>query len=135
MCYEELDEFEGGYADAVIAWNGFWPEDDTEEYAKWEAAGVTDFSLEAISKIRADCAQFRSILPVNEDGEGLLNLALEFGYTERDAGWDFWMSRQRSGADFSDRGLEEVGEALAVAADIIGETHVEIGEDGFIYFA
>ena len=49
------------------------------------------------------------------------------------AGHDFWLTRNRHGAGFWDRGLGERGQRLTDAAHVYGESYLSIGDDGKVY--
>jgi hypothetical protein len=48
-------------------------------------------------------------------------------------GHDFWLTRNRHGAGFWDRGRGEVGEALTTACRPYGEVTLYVGDDGRVY--
>ena len=48
-------------------------------------------------------------------------------------GHDLWLTRNRHGAGFFDRGLGERGERLTRAAQALGERTLYLGDDGLIY--
>ena len=50
-------------------------------------------------------------------------------------GHDFWLTRNRHGAGFWDRGLGELGNRLSDAARAYGECDLYIGDDDMIYQA
>lgn len=49
-------------------------------------------------------------------------------------GHDLWLTRNRHGAGFWDRGLGEVGEALTEISHNMGEQDWYVGDDGLIYW-
>ncbi|HKU17678.1 MAG TPA: hypothetical protein VJP80_00215 [Candidatus Saccharimonadales bacterium] len=56
----------------------------------------------------------------------------------RDAAWelhghDFWLTRNRHGAGFWDRGYGSAGEALSAAARVYGGRDLYVGDDGKVY--
>lgn len=134
MRFEDLDDFEVGYASAIVGWQGFWPEDDSEEFAKWQEVDSTSFGPLAIQRIHRDCATFRSLKVSGTSVADLLAQAQFHDYDEFNAGWDLWMSRQRCGVSYGDRNLDQIGEALDAAAEQLGETYVELGGDNCIHF-
>lgn len=89
------------------------------------------FSPEAIAAAEADCNDFREQC-------GLL-LAAAFDnptYTEEQAGIDFWLTRNRHGAGFWDRGLgKTIGDALTDIAHHMGDADLYCGDDGYLYFS
>ena len=58
---------------------------------------------------------------------------LIYTYAESINGHDFWLTRNRHGAGFWDRGLEFVGINLTDAAHAWGEFNLYVGDDGLIY--
>ena len=49
------------------------------------------------------------------------------------AGHDFWLTRNRHGAGFWDRGLGPIGDELTAAAHVYGEVDLYVGDDGMLY--
>lgn len=49
-------------------------------------------------------------------------------------GHDFWLTRNRHGAGFWDRGLGELGDILTVIAHGYGETDLYVGDDGQLHY-
>lgn len=47
-------------------------------------------------------------------------------------GHDFWLTRNRHGAGFWDRGLGEVGRKLTDAAHAYGDAYLYLGDNGYI---
>ena len=79
-----------------------------------------DIAPETMREMRSDCADFiwdnRDDLRAYSDAE--------------QAGDDFWLTRNRHGAGFWDRGLGDLGQRLAAAARIYGGIDLHIGDDG-----
>lgn len=50
-------------------------------------------------------------------------------------GHDFWLTRNRHGVGFWDRGLGDVGERLTKAAHAYGEQYLYVGDDSKLYLA
>lgn len=89
-----------------------------------EAFTVADFAPEAMERIRADCDTFQA-----RAGDLLADIRTE------QAGHDFWLTRNRHGAGFWDRGLGDVGDRLTALAHTFGECNVYVGDDGLIYLS
>jgi hypothetical protein len=53
--------------------------------------------------------------------------------TDEQCGHDFWLTRDRHGAGFWDRGTGEIGELLTQAAHTYREQNIEVGDDGQLY--
>jgi hypothetical protein len=56
------------------------------------------------------------------------------GYTFNSLAHDFWLTRNRHGAGFWDRGLGDVGKKLTELAHSCGERSVYLGDDNLVYF-
>ena len=82
---------------------------------------VDDFAPEAIEQARTDVADF---LADNADVDGL---------DPEQVGHDFWLTRNRHGAGFWDRGLGERGDRLTTMAHAYGESVAYVGDDGNVY--
>lgn len=65
--------------------------------------------------------------------ESLLPRYIEAGGTSEQLGHDFWLTRNRHGAGFWDRGLGLLGQSLTDLSHQAGEAWLYIGDDGFIY--
>lgn len=85
------------------------------------------FSAEALRQVAEDCSAFLAT------GEELLRTALATGYDLGQAGHDFWLSRNRHGAGFWDRGLGETGDALHELATPFGEANLYWGDDDLLH--
>lgn len=85
---------------------------------------VDDFSLDAEEKAKSQVDDFRN-------GAG----SLLDGMTPEQAGHDFWLTRNRHGAGFWDRGLGEVGRKLTDLAHAYGESNVYVGDDNALHFS
>jgi hypothetical protein len=62
-----------------------------------------------------------------------LGTAYTTGYTPRQAGIDYWLTRNGHGAGFWDRDLGDVGDRLTAAAEADGMVDLYVGDDGRIY--
>lgn len=124
---DTLDAFTRAYIDAAI-WTDCNP-DNEELCDKTE----DDLAPETVKRMAEDCARFQS------ESALLLERASTFGgehldgYGSYQAGLDFWLTRNRHGVGFWDRGLDEIGEALTQAAHKFPETRLYLGDDGKIY--
>lgn len=81
--------------------------------------GPEDLTVAALRSMIADCAAFQAAHDVD-----LCN-ALAVGaphYRTASAGHDFWLTRNRHGAGFWDRGLGDVGKRLTDAAHAYGSS-------------
>ncbi len=89
-----------------------------------EDYSIDDFAVEALLQAIADCDAFR------EDNADDLALAGD----DSQNGHDFWLTRNRHGAGFWDRGYGEVGTRLSDAAHVWGSVDPYIGDNGKVYF-
>lgn len=87
--------------------NGGPPLDDTY--------GPEDFDPEARASAETDCRNFMA-----SNWTVLVRLAEEADYSAEQAGHDFWLTRNRHGAGFWDRGLGDDGKTLTDAAHVYG---------------
>jgi hypothetical protein len=85
---------------------------------------IDDFSWHAMEQASEDCRRFRQ-----DNADDL---------TEWDdisqAGHDFWLTRNRHGAGFWDRGRGDLGDRLTEAAYLYPEVDLSRGDDGRLYF-
>lgn len=101
-------------------------EEDGEPEPLDERFDVDDVAEEAMASIRADVEAF-----IAHNSADLLTYAIALDW-ER-AGHDFYLTRNRHGAGFWDRGLGDVGRRLTEAAHVYGESDLYVGEDGSLY--
>lgn len=83
---------------------------------------VDDVSAEALAEIREDCSAF-----VEANAEYI------DGLDPSQVGHDFYLTRNRHGAGFWDRGLGDIGERLTTAAHAYGTSELYAGDDGRLY--
>lgn len=87
----------------------------------------SNLSKEALARCRADCAAFRKTAK---------DLIERSGQSDSQVGHDFWLTRNRHGAGFWDRGLtEDIGNGLTAIAHSFGEQDLYVGDDGKLYVA
>lgn len=86
-----------------------------------------DVAPECLAAMRASCDDF---IKANESD--LLEYCERTG-NEEWAGHDFWLTRNRHGAGFWDRGLGDLGKRLSDAAKVYGSVDLYAGDDGLIY--
>ena len=85
-----------------------------------------DISLECRADMRSDCLDF-----IKSNFEDLQEYCQSQGV--ENAGYDFWLTRNRHGAGFWDRGLGDLGDRLSAAARVYGGVDLYPGDDGLIY--
>src|ERR1044071_581042 len=97
-----------------------------------EAAYFTDAGLDSDIQAGADmhpAARFRAAETCADflaqcEEAGLLDLYRETGRTWDSFGHDLWLTRNRHGAGFWDRGMGALGEALSEQARNLGTTYL-----------
>lgn len=116
-----LDDFTQGYIRAAL-----WSSNDESNESGGEPLDSnydeSDLTHEALDKMIRDCLNFQK-----ENAE-LLAQAGEDGQN----GHDFWLTRNRHGAGFWDRGYDKVGDKLTDAAHAYGEVNLYLS-GGKIY--
>jgi hypothetical protein len=145
-----LDDFSKGYVEAMFFTNGDTGDDREHLLNDWGVERLTHASVAAIAR---DCAAFK------ESAGFALDFALGpmSGYSEEQAGRDFWFTRQGHGVGFWDREelrrdmarrpdgtltdegeseglpfLASLGDLLTAAAKACGEAYVQAYR-GWIY--
>ena len=94
--------------------------------------GYSELHPDSLAAIRADCEHWQA---ANAE---TLAAAYATGYTEKQAGMDYYLTRNGHGAGFWDRGLGDIGDALSDASrdsDVhvwFGD-HVEHGDAPFVH--
>jgi hypothetical protein len=122
----KLDRFTQAYVECAL-WSST---DDDGEPLDWRFS-VEDIAPDTLAKMVEDCAAFQN------DNAELLAQAYE-RYPNREwsveeqAGHDFWLTRNRHGAGFWDRGLGLIGGRLTDAAHAAGGVDLFVGDDGKI---
>ena len=122
------DAFTVGYL-TCAEWLMPEPRDkDSEGPSSDDALG---FSEEAVAEAVRECAEFQA------QNAALLEAAYGRGYSEAQAGHDFWLARNLFAVGYWDRDeLEEEGLAdkLTKAARGWGDTDLYVGDDCWLYF-
>jgi hypothetical protein len=128
VTYADLDEFTRAYLEAAF----FTEEERLKEEATENGLDPEnhdfEWSVEAMQQAKADCDAFRT--------ERTVELLDEAGAKDDSQnGHDFWLTRNRHGAGFWDRGYEEeYGSALTEISHSFGEVYTYLGDDGEVYF-
>jgi hypothetical protein len=122
-----LDNFTLAYVECAL-WStpvdeAYAAEHDLPEDRSLDRAGfgIADMAPETLASIVDDCYAFREAA-----GELLSD------WSDGQAGHDLWLTRNRHGAGFWDRGLPH-GEELSAIARAYGESDLYIGDDGQLY--
>jgi hypothetical protein len=117
---DNLNAFTRAYIECAL-WSSTDDAGETLEHSEAKLAPET------LTTMIADCAAFQTA------HAALLSEAYELGEDDARAGHDFWLTRNRHGAGFWDRGLGGVGDKLTDAAHETGERDLYVGDDGLIY--
>jgi hypothetical protein len=125
--FADLDSFTQGYIEAM-----FFTSTGTGDDEELENATVADLAPETLDRIKADCAKFQAMRPVDLDeacDEGRID-----GYDLEAAGRDFWYTRNGHGCGY----WEQDGAAwdsLDRAAKSFSSVDLYQGDDGRLYLA
>lgn len=85
-----------------------------------------DIHSDSLERATKDCERF-----IAENNTDLCSVA-----NEEQNGHDFWLTRNRHGAGFWDRGYDqEVSDRLTSSAHTFGECYLYVGDDGKLYLA
>ena len=95
-----------------------WSSTDDDEDPLDDNYDVDNFSESALNEMRKDCINF-----CKENAQHLTDIDPE------QAGHDFWLTRNRHGAGFWDRGLGEVGVILTDAAHVYGSIDLVVSDN------
>ena len=101
-----------------------WSSTDDEGTALDANYDVDDLAPETVSQMREDIRDFTDVH---------LHLLQASGLTEEQIGHDFWLTRNRHGTGFWDRGLGQVGDQLTKASHVYGEVYLYVGDDSKIH--
>lgn len=114
-----LAAFERGYVECAL-WCGV-RDAHGEPVVHASTLDLTDDALEALVR---DAADFEHA------NRALLNHANERGRDDESLGHDFWLTRNRHGAGFWDRGLGWIGVDLTKMAHAYGACDLYMGANG-----
>ena len=116
----ELDQFTTAYIETAL-----WSSNDDEDKPLDQSYSVSDFADKALEKIVKDCQGFQ------EKNRALID-QINYGHREQEwsrnalAGHDFWLTRNRHGAGFWDRGLGELGDTLTRKSHAYNECYIYV---------
>jgi hypothetical protein len=122
----ERNVFAQAYIDCALWSSLAYDPDNPGSDASFESCGYDASSLapEALREMESDCRAFEEE-----------NYALLRDLDPAQSGHDFWLTRNRHGAGFWDRGLGVVGDKLTAAAHAYGACDIYLGDDDLIYIA
>lgn len=126
------DDFTRGYLECAL-WASTDPDSETGECldARFETG---DIALDSLQTAVNDCRAFQ-----RDNAADLAKYVAHRAHRPEDgsalahAGHDFWLTRNRHGAGFWDRGLGAVGDRLSEAARPYGEADLYVGDDGKVH--
>ncbi len=104
------------------------------ECALWASTGEDDEPLDALYS--RDDLDDSAVASMREDIADFLDSLKDIDVTEisdSQMGHDFWLTRNRHGAGFWDRGLGSLGNDLTKRAHAYGSSDLYVGDDGQIH--
>lgn len=104
-----------------------WSSTDEDGEPLDSVYGPADIEDDSVAAMAADVHDFLGLI----EREGLDVSAL----SAVTLGHDFWLTRNRHGAGFWDRGLGELGDKLTALAHPYGESYLYVTDDGTIAVA
>ena len=122
--YEDikLDDFTKSYLSIALATSHH------ENTPLNELFDLYDIEENYLVQVKEDCLDFEVRFG------GLLGKAYNTGYTAKEAGEDFWLSRNATNTGFELKGLGDIGTQLAQKAQEFGVSEAYKNEDDKIYF-
>lgn len=122
--FDKLDDFTQGYIEGMF----FTIDEELKD------CNLSTLSLQAWVQALQDCADFR--VAYRDELEETIERYPH--YSMNRAGTDYWLTRNRHGAGFWDRGLEQLGTELTAAAHADGSLDLYRSDDdtgdGLLYF-
>jgi hypothetical protein len=112
-----MDKFTQAYVECAL-----WDEIDSDDTPLGHKYTVNDLSTSTRLQMIEDCELFQAL---HKDDLSKLS--------EEQGGIDFWLTRNRHGTGFWDRGLVEVGDRLTKAANSFQVVSLYVGDDGQIH--
>lgn len=124
-----LDDFLRGYLVAAL-----WSSTDNSNESGGDPLDdnydVDDIDPKSVAGSRSECEDFmKANAPALEEYYRITGGGAE------SAGHDFWLTRNRHGAGFWDRGAGRAGKLLTDAAHVYGGVDPYVGDDGTVYFS
>ena len=113
-----MTDFETAYIECAL-----WSSTDDDGEPMDSTYSVDDLAPETVESMVADCQDFQRLCSPDD-------LALQ---SDEQNGHDFWLTRNRHGAGFWDRGLGEAGTRLTENAHSYGSSDLYVGDDGKVY--
>lgn len=128
---KELNDFSRAYIIAAL-WSSTDNLDPNGGNPLDKKYTINDIAQETLDKMISDCISFQ---------QKYEELYTNGGWSDEEAGHDFWLTRNGHGSGFWDRGYgdpekEEIGKLLTTASKKYGEYNLYLGDgahDGLIY--
>lgn len=128
LAASDLEVFLSAYKEAALWSSSNDLSEENEEEAEFLEGTGRELYEDAAASMREECIEFLA-----NHGELLAEAMKSGDYGIEQAGHDFWLTRNRHGVGFWDRGLGEVGERLTSAAHAFGEVDLYTGDDDLIH--
>lgn len=103
-----------------------WSSSDDDGEGLDYGRDISDFAPETRTQAREDVSDFVGLL----QREGV---NWQDAMSPEQLGHDFWLTRNRHGAGFWDRGLGDLGETLTKWADTYSAVDMYVGDDGQVH--
>ena len=120
----DLDRMLDSYIECALWSSLHYASEDADPTPMDADYSRSDLAPETIEEMRTDCAAF---LAANAHDIAATNA------TPEQTGHDFWLTRNRHGAGFWDRGYGPEGGRLTDAAHAYSGVDLYVGDDGRIY--
>lgn len=118
-----LNEFVTGYIECAL-WSSMDESDERGGDPLDRNYTADDLTVQARAQMEKDCRDFIDMVRATLEESKL---------SASQAGHNFWLTRNRHGTGFWDRGLGVVGTKLTELAHSFGEVDLYVGDDGRIY--
>ena len=118
-----FNEFFNGYVECAL-----WSSNDDRDKPLDANYSKSDIAKDSLREMKRDCVKF-----MRAEKKDLFDFKLEVGRQWSSLGHDFWLTRNRHGAGFWDRGDGDAGSRLTDAAHDYGSSDLYVGDDGKIH--
>ena len=119
----KLNNFTEAYLVAAL-----WSSNDDDGEPLDNNYSLSNIDVRTLTNVAIECEKFQL------DNFPLLEQAYKKpGYTDEQAGHDFWLTRNGHGTGFWDRDLGDVGDLLTKKCKEQGSSDCYVGDDGQIY--
>jgi hypothetical protein len=118
----DVDKMVDAYIECALWSSTNFTSEDDDGTPFDDGYGPDDIAPETVAAFYEDCEAFATA-----NADDLATMSPE------QAGHDFWLTQNRHGAGFWDRGLGAVGDRLTAAAHAYGSVDLYVGDDGKVY--